>query len=340
MTHGWSGEHWNARSRASSISWRFSSASRCSRSSNVPSSGWIAVCPPASDPIAHGLPGSSGPAAAVLFGPFRLVCPIGWIGGRYNTSNRSSAMSGTSAATSRSVPCRPGSGDAERGKSSYQAPWRARSRAATISSSGEVAAPRRRSGCEDIRRMEVLGQRERGPRGGVLAAHDRCGLLEPIRIVVGSRGAGAPHRTAHERRPFLELDGHVLAGGTALLEVRPPRRPGIDPALDAEAVGARLGDRHLRPPVVVPEGNHRRLDPVGIVMADQDARSRQVVPVGEHVRLDRHDVADRGLRGKEPAVDGGRHVLDHDPRQRGGLDSSLHVYRFGAETAALGGWRA
>jgi hypothetical protein len=33
-------------------------------------------------------------------------------------------------------------------------------------------------------------------------------------------------------------------------------------------------------------------------------------------------------------------VLDHDPRQRGGLDSSLHVYRFGAETAAMGGWVA
>jgi hypothetical protein len=188
--------------------------------------------------------------------------------------------------------------------------------------------------------MEVVGKSERRPRGRVLAAHDRGSFFEPVRVGVGSPRASAPHRAAHERSPFLELDGDVLAGVTALLEVRPPRRPGVDPALDAEAVRARFRDHDVGPPVIVPERNHRCLAPVGIVVVDQDARSRQVVPVGEHVRLDRHDVPDRGLRGKEPAVDGGRHVLDHDPRQRGGLDSSLHVYRFGAETASMGGWVA
>ena len=53
-----------------------------SKSSIVPSSGWIAVCPPSGPPIAHGLPGSPGAASSVLFRPLRWVRPIGWIGGR------------------------------------------------------------------------------------------------------------------------------------------------------------------------------------------------------------------------------------------------------------------
>ena len=31
-------------------------------------------------PMAYGLPGSFGPAMRLLFGPLRLVVPIGWIG--------------------------------------------------------------------------------------------------------------------------------------------------------------------------------------------------------------------------------------------------------------------
>src|SRR3954469_21352272 len=52
-----------------------------SKSSMVPSSGWIASWPPASSPIAHGLPGSSGPATSVLLRPFRCVWTIGGSGG-------------------------------------------------------------------------------------------------------------------------------------------------------------------------------------------------------------------------------------------------------------------
>ena len=42
----------------------------------------MASCPPSSEPIAHGEPGSSGSGVSVLFGPLRLILPIGWIGGR------------------------------------------------------------------------------------------------------------------------------------------------------------------------------------------------------------------------------------------------------------------
>ena len=57
-------------------------ATKSSKSSMVPRSGWMASWPPASEPIAQGLPGSSGPGSRVLFGPLRWVWPIGWIGGR------------------------------------------------------------------------------------------------------------------------------------------------------------------------------------------------------------------------------------------------------------------
>ncbi len=42
------------------------------KSSSVPNCGWIAVCPPSSDPIAHGLPGSSGPADGRVVLPFAV----------------------------------------------------------------------------------------------------------------------------------------------------------------------------------------------------------------------------------------------------------------------------
>ena len=42
----------------------------------------MASCPPSGEPIAHGEPGSPGPAVSVLLRPLRAVVPIGWIGGR------------------------------------------------------------------------------------------------------------------------------------------------------------------------------------------------------------------------------------------------------------------
>ena len=91
------------------------------KSSSVPSSGAIAVWPPSADPIAHGLPGSSGPGSSVLFGPLRSVTPIGWIGGRYTMSKPISAT-----AERRFVA--PANPPSLRGNSSYQAPWAASGR--------------------------------------------------------------------------------------------------------------------------------------------------------------------------------------------------------------------
>src|SRR6266508_3186554 len=71
--------------------------------------------------MAHGLPGSVGPAASVLFGPFRWVRPMGWMGGRYTTSKPMRWISWSRWTQSAKVPCAPGMRPWERGKSSYQA---------------------------------------------------------------------------------------------------------------------------------------------------------------------------------------------------------------------------
>ncbi len=60
---------------------------------------------------------------------------MGWMGGRYSTSNPISATYGSLAMVSRRVPGRAGSGLVDRGNSSYHAPNRARSRSTTTSSS-------------------------------------------------------------------------------------------------------------------------------------------------------------------------------------------------------------
>ena len=70
-------------------------ATKSSKSSIVPSSRWTASWPPSSLPIAHGDPTSPGAAVAELLRPLRCTLPIGWIGGRYTTSNPISAMRGS-----------------------------------------------------------------------------------------------------------------------------------------------------------------------------------------------------------------------------------------------------
>ena len=81
-THGWSGAACRARSRATSMPSSRVRATKSSKSSNVPSCGWIASWPPSSEPIAQGEPTSCGPGSSVLLRPLRLILPIGWIGGR------------------------------------------------------------------------------------------------------------------------------------------------------------------------------------------------------------------------------------------------------------------
>ncbi len=82
FSQGWSALQLSAKSRAISIPTAFAASTRSSKEETSPRPGSIASWPPSSEPIAQGLPGSSGPATSELFGPLRLVTPIGWIGGR------------------------------------------------------------------------------------------------------------------------------------------------------------------------------------------------------------------------------------------------------------------
>ncbi len=152
FTQGWSGEHWRAKSIATSRCRAVASATKWSKSSSVPRSGWIASWPPSGEPIAHGEPTSCRPAVRVLSGPLRKARPIGCTGGRYTTSKPIAATAGSRSAAVRRVPERGGStpdgsttAPSERGKNSYQEPNSARSRS-TWSGSGRVELTSSRSG--------------------------------------------------------------------------------------------------------------------------------------------------------------------------------------------------
>src|SRR3954449_7749739 len=76
VSHGWSAEHWMAKSNATSMPCSRAVSTRALNSASVPRSGLIASWPPTPcRPIAHGLPGSSGPALSELLRPLRLVRP-------------------------------------------------------------------------------------------------------------------------------------------------------------------------------------------------------------------------------------------------------------------------
>ena len=74
------GEHWIAKSSAIAIPASRAAATRLANSSALPRSGCRASCPPASAPIAHGLPGSERRAVGELLRPLRCERPMGWIG--------------------------------------------------------------------------------------------------------------------------------------------------------------------------------------------------------------------------------------------------------------------
>src|SRR6185436_19069461 len=107
-------------SSATSSPYDLALSNNCLKSFAVTSCGWMALCPPSAKPIAHGLPGSSGPAVDELFFPFRSIIQMGWIGGRYRTSNPMDAIYGSRSSQSLNVPWPPLL-EHDRGNISYQA---------------------------------------------------------------------------------------------------------------------------------------------------------------------------------------------------------------------------
>src|SRR5579875_1835604 len=143
---------------------------------------------------ADGDPGSPGSAVSELLAPLRPVLPIGWTGGRYTTSKPIAAMASSLRAAVRSVPetgRRPGPpvfAPSDRGKNSYHAPYRARSRCTTTGYAADEVS-RSRSGNDSrtavISSLSAAASRSRGgicssPRvraSARRAALACCGLL-------------------------------------------------------------------------------------------------------------------------------------------------------------------
>ncbi len=140
--------------------------------------------------MAQGEPTSSGPAVRVLFGPFRLILPMGWMGGRYTTSNPIAATRGSSAAAVAKVPCRgvPSSFQppVERGKNSYQEPNSARSRSTTA----VYAFPRVTSSRRGLaRRISVMSAAKAGAIRSASGRSERSAAATASRA--GRLGRGA-----------------------------------------------------------------------------------------------------------------------------------------------------
>ena len=150
--------------------------------------------------MAHGLPTSSEPAVSVLFLPLRAVRPIGWMGGRYTTSNPSSPTYGSILSASRKVPCRFGSVEVERGKNSYQELKTARSRSAKMRRSRSSRLATERSGCRDAA----------ASRPGSTAAESAAGDWPPSKAFCPCRS-----RSESARAPLLSARAAAASSSAA-----------------------------------------------------------------------------------------------------------------------------
>ena len=157
----------------------------------------------------------------------------------------------------------------ERGKNSYQALKRARSRSTSMFSGGEVATrvaqgPVRQNSRSSalgaaVLRLDVLQVRDvpvdvHGVVVGEVAERPCVAGLEPLEQVVERRGVGAARRVTgggHEPGADLQVHRHVDLGGELQLHAVQPRAEVVEPADDLVLPAAELV-RHegAREPVV------------------------------------------------------------------------------------------
>ena len=278
----------------------------------VPRFGCTASWPPSSLPIAHGDPTSPGAAVGELLRPLRCTLPIGWIGGRYTTSNPISAMRGRSAAAVAKVPCTalPSASQppVERGNISYHEPKRASGRSTqtpncsprvTISRSGYApsnssisgasASAVRVTGSPGVRNAAAAASSGSRPRprhtgGGAL---EQCGADQQVVGQFSLALAG------------VQLgDQPVPPGVNRVTPPVDPEGPQTDPVgreLTVEDVGFQA-HRH---------GQRQRLDPLG-----RDWSLARTPAFGGLHRLDPAGLgrpADSAARGSAPPGSPRRH---------------------------------
>ena len=212
--------------------------------------------------------------------------------------------------TSRSVPWRSGSSDAERGNSSYQAQKRA------------AAGRRRREGAGSCLVAAVRCRVHRGRQllaDGDVARRVQClRVAELLRVCLQVRPGvtvGARRGCRHEVRADDQLLAHVLAGVEPLAHIALPGREAVGPGHDRERVAADDLQLDLRAPAVVAQRVHRDERRRGgawrqVLHADQ----HDVVAVDERVGLDDQPVTDDAFDREAAAVDDRGHVLDRRAR--------------------------
>ena len=277
------------------------------------------------------------PASSVLLRPLRFVRPIGWIGGTYTTSKPMAAICGRRHSASAKVvaPGRSGSRPCERGKSSYQAPNRARSRS-TISGSSGRARGEAEVGVVPHGGQQVLADRIAAARVASERARFSAPSAARMRSASSPASASSVRRSAasSSRRPSSSSFGTATPASSFLRRPSRHEPKRVAPGLDHVGVPPVAEQLDVTRPAVVVDRPHRRASPGSLVVrTEQDRRVEQVVAVGEDVRGHQQLVADDALDRVAAAVQLRGDALDDDAAPA--ADSPRPPARAGAATVAI-----
>ena len=193
--------------------------------------GATASWPPSGPPMAHGLPGSSGPATRLLSRPLRWVVPIGWIGRQVHDV------------------------EAEVGDVARGARWRPSARRSSAGTArtrrrGRRAGRSTQSGCGGRRRQPGVGHARR-PARATSSAQAAASRTSSVQLVAADARRRRPAGASWPWRPD-DLGGEVLEEARALLQleldVLPGRRLHLDlVAPGGVAVGPRVDHQLVQP---------------------------------------------------------------------------------------------
>ncbi len=267
----------------------------------------MAVWPPSSLPMAHGLPGSSGAGRQGVVGAFAVGHADGVDRRQVEDVEAHGRGPGHAVVGRRpQTTLRPGEELVPGGEHGPlpvdpQGDGVGHGEVDGVGDGGEHG---RQAGVEGLDQPALARSLPEGDRG----------LLQglPLMLEVG-RPSHVARPPLEEKGALLQLDRDVLAGGLLHHDVAPPGGEAVGPRLDADFVAThRAGLDGGRPPVVAEVG-HGGIAPLGLSLwAPSDPRRQQVVAVAEDVGGDGGGVPDDRL-GRVPTGGCARaRVDDHD----------------------------
>ena len=337
LIHGWSGEALSAMSSAISSPCSRAAATRRSKSSRLPSSGWTARWPPSARADRVGAagvvrPGRQRVVAALAVGAADRVDrrEVEDVEAEVADVGQAGDHVVEGAVHVRVARLRPGEElvpGAERGRLAVgEDPQRL--------GAGEVGAGR---GAPHRRRHARLA--EDGEAGAVVLER----LVTPERaaerrLVLARAVAARGERRLDQVAALHELERDVDAGRVLLGGVAAPGGEEVAPGEEAALVERVVGKRGLDLPAVVPEESHRQLvEGFAAGTPPDEGGVDAVVAVGEDVGLYRVRAAGDGLGGEAAPVDLDADALDREPRfGQGGEPFGGRLVR--ALTPSLSGW--